>query len=59
LKKKKQKKLLDVGLSLSGGVRQCPRVFWFFFSKKNFFLPKANVARGADKKSALRRGVMA
>jgi len=29
---------LIIGLSPSCGVRQCAKVFWFFFSKKNVFL---------------------
>jgi hypothetical protein len=33
--KKRSKKLLAVGLSLSSGVRHRSKVFWFFFSKKN------------------------
>jgi hypothetical protein len=32
---KKKEKLLDIRLSLSGGVHQGIKVFWFFFSKKN------------------------
>jgi iron complex outermembrane receptor protein len=37
--KKRSKKLLDLGLSLSRKAEtKCPKVFWFFFSKKNCFL---------------------
>jgi hypothetical protein len=33
--KKRSKKLLDLGLHLSGSAYQVAKVFWFFFSKKN------------------------
>jgi len=33
--KKRSKKLLDVGLSLSTGVRHGTKVFWFFSSNRN------------------------
>jgi hypothetical protein len=36
--KKRTKKLLKLGLRLSGSARTGTKVFWFFFSKKNRFL---------------------
>jgi len=37
--KKRSKKLLFLGVYLAGSVRKGKKVFWFFFSKKNAFLP--------------------
>jgi hypothetical protein len=37
--KKRSKKLLERCRGLSGSVRHQTKVFWFFFSKKNRFLP--------------------
>jgi hypothetical protein len=37
--KKRTKKLFPVGARLSDGALQMIKVFWFFFSKKNAFLP--------------------
>jgi hypothetical protein len=37
--KKRSKKLLTVGASLAGSVRQRVKVFCFFFSKKKVFRP--------------------
>jgi hypothetical protein len=39
--KKRSKKLLDGCRGLAGSARQAEKVFWFFFSKKNSFLPPA------------------
>jgi flavodoxin len=36
---KKKQKTFAKGRSLAGGVRQGKKVFWFFFSEKNIFLP--------------------
>jgi hypothetical protein len=36
--KKKQKTFMNVAEPLRTGAAQGPKVFWFFFSKKNCFL---------------------